>query len=135
MKYLLDTNACIVLLRNRKSNISNKVIAQPSGTIAVCTIVEAELYLGVYRSTRMQQNVALVSQFIAKFPNLPFDQNAANIAGQIGASLAAKGTPIGPYDLLIAAIALSHKLTLITHNVREFGRVNGLKYEDWEASS
>jgi tRNA(fMet)-specific endonuclease VapC len=135
MTYLLDTNACIAVMRNLNQNLSTRVLAQPSGTIAVCTIVEAELYLGAYRSARMQQNLPLVRQFVRQFPNISFDQQAADIAGQVGATLAGQGTPIGPYDLLIAAIAIAHNLTLVTHNVREFGRVNGLSFEDWESAS
>jgi tRNA(fMet)-specific endonuclease VapC len=135
MNYLLDTNACIAIMRNTSPKLSSKVLAQPPGTMAICTIVEAELYLGAYRSARMQQNLPLVRQFVQQFPNLSFDQRAADIAGQVGAALATQGSPIGPYDLLIAAIALAHHLTLVTHNVREFGRVSGLTYEDWEAGS
>lgn len=80
----------------------------------------------------MQKNIALVKQFIGQFVTIPFDQQAAHIAGQVGALLASQGTPIGPYDLLIAALALAHNLTVVTHNVKEFGRVKGLPIVDWE---
>lgn len=133
MIYLLDTNVCVALLRNLNPHLKSKVLAQPTGTIAVCTIVQAELMLGAFRSAQVQQNLALVNQFVSQFPSLPFDQDAAYMAGHIGASLAIQGTPIGPYDLLIAAIALSQNLTVVTHNVHEFQRVNGLMVEDWEA--
>jgi tRNA(fMet)-specific endonuclease VapC len=132
MRYLLDTNVCVTLLRNRNPLLTHKVLAQPAGSLALCTIVEAELYLGAYRSAQVQKNIALVNQFTGQFVTIPFDQQAAHIAGQVGALLANQGTPIGPYDLLIAAIALAHNLTVVTHNVKEFGRVNGLSIVDWE---
>jgi tRNA(fMet)-specific endonuclease VapC len=135
MTYLLDTNVCVTLLRHRHPSLSHTVLSQPSGSLVLCAIVEAELYLGAYRSARVPQNLALVSQFVRQFPFLPFDQEAAHLAGQVGATLAAQGTPIGPYDLLIAAVALAHHLTLVTHNGREFGRVAGLQFEDWESDS
>jgi tRNA(fMet)-specific endonuclease VapC len=75
-----------------------------------------------------------LASFLTNFVSLPLDDHAAEIAATIRADLAAKGTPIGPYDVLIAAIALANDLTLVTHNTREFGRVAGLKMEDWELS-
>lgn len=78
-------------------------------------------------------NLALLRQFCGQFALLLLDDRAAERAGHIRADLARKGTPIGPYDLLIAAIALTHNATLVTHNVREFSRVVGLQYVDWQA--
>ena len=79
------------------------------------------------RTLRVQQ------RFLAQFVSLPFDDQASMIHGRIRAQLASAGTPIGPYDLQIAAIALGNNLTLVTHNIREFRRVEGLGCEDWEA--
>jgi tRNA(fMet)-specific endonuclease VapC len=94
--------------------------------------VKSELYYGAYKSTRRDRNLANLNRFFSQFISLPFDDNAASIAGQVRAQLDVAGTPIGSNDLLIAAIALSNDLTLVTHNTREFARINGLKYEDWE---
>lgn len=93
-----------------------------------------ELYYGAYRSLRREQNMALLEPFFNQFTILLLDPEAARIAGKIRSDLAALGTPIGPYDLQIAAIALANDLTVVTHNVREFSRVVGLRIEDWEGS-
>ena len=95
-------------------------------------MVKAELYYGAYWSAQSDSNLALLDQFCARFVSLPFDDDAAIVYGRIRADLRSKGTPIGPNDLMIAAIALVHDATLVTHNVKEFARVNGLSLEDWE---
>ncbi|KPV54317.1 twitching motility protein PilT [Kouleothrix aurantiaca] len=132
MMYLLDSNTCIAFLRSRTSPVKEALARIQASDIALCSIVVAELYEGAYRSAQQQNNLAKVGQFVAQFIVLPFDTIAAQIAGQQGARLAALGTPIGPHDLQIAAIALEHDLTLVTHNVREFSRINGLRIEDWQ---
>jgi tRNA(fMet)-specific endonuclease VapC len=91
-----------------------------------------ELYYGAYRSTQTERNLAILERFFSQFAVLPLDPAAARVAGRIRAELLASGTPIGPNDFQIAAIALTHNLTLVTHNTREFGRVSGLVIEDWE---
>ncbi len=100
--------------------------------MAICDIVQMELYYGAYRSSRQENNLTLLRDFFNEFISLPFDGRAAQICGQLRAQLAALGTPIGPYDLQIAAIALANNLILVTHNTREFSRVDGLQIEDWE---
>ncbi|MGQ4646409.1 PIN domain-containing protein [Lyngbya aestuarii] len=87
---------------------------------------------GAYRSANLERNLALLERFFSQFSSLPLDEQAARVAGQVRAQLAALGTPIGPYDVQIAAIALVNNLILVTHNTGEFGRVNGLQIEDWE---
>ena len=79
-----------------------------------------------------KKNLRLQAAFLAQFISLPFDDVAANLFGIIRSQLESQGTPIGSYDLQIAAIALAHNLTLVTHNSREFSRVEGLRWEDWE---
>jgi tRNA(fMet)-specific endonuclease VapC len=131
--YLLDSNVCIRLLNeSASSNMARKLAELTPDDIRLCSVVKSELYYGAYKSTRRDRNLANLNRFFSQFISLPFDDNAAAIAGQIRAQLDVAGTPIGSNDLLIAAIALSNDLTLVTHNTREFGRINGLKYEDWE---
>jgi tRNA(fMet)-specific endonuclease VapC len=132
MIYLLDSNACITFLRNRPSPVLRRIQQTQIQDMTLCSIVVAELYEGAYRSAQQAENLNKVISFTQSFTVLPFDTAAAEIAGQHGASLAAKGLSIGPHDLQIAAIALAHDLTLVTHNTREFSRVDGLLIEDWE---
>lgn len=95
-------------------------------------MVIAELEYGARRSADPNRNIAKVHAFCSGFDSLPFDDQAAAAYGLIKADLFARGVPIGPNDLVIAAIALSNGLTLITHNVSEFSRVSGLTIEDWQ---
>ena len=133
MIYLLDTNTCIGYLTRRSSPIVDKLAELSSPDIALCDIVKAELYYGAYKSTRLEANLALFKEFFNLFVSLPFDSWAASVHGRIRARLTVLGTPIGPLDLQIAAIALANNLTLVTHNTREFNRVEELRIEDWEA--
>lgn len=131
--YLLDSNVCIRLLNeSASSNMARKLAELTPDDIRLCSVVKSELYYGAYKSTKRDRNLANLNRFFSQFISLPFDDNAAAIAGQVRAQLDLAGTPIGSNDLLIGAIALSNDLTLVTHNTREFGRINGLKYEDWE---
>lgn len=132
MIYLLDTNACIVYLNRPLSNVRQRLTTIPPHNIAVCSVVKAELFYGAMRSNNPSKSLAGQGKFIQLFVSLPFDDAAASIFGRIRAELDAVGTPIGPYDVQIAAIAMANNLILVTHNVKEFSRVNGLKFEDWE---
>lgn len=132
LEFLLDTNACINYLNFPGSKISQKIMATPVNKIAVCSIVKAELFYGSKKSKNPILNLAKQMKFLNQFQSLPFDDSAALIYGEIRAELTGKGTPIGPYDLQIAAIALANDLTLVTHNTKEFGRIKNLKIEDWE---
>lgn len=132
MTYLLDTNTCIRFLNPRRSAVPNHLAAVSREAVAICQIVKAELYYGAYKSARRDENLALLAKFFSQFVSLPFDDAAAEAYGRLRAELARRGTPIGPNDLMIAAIALAHDLILITHNTSEFGRVPGLRLEDWE---
>lgn len=135
MIYLLDTNACIQYLVRRSSPVAARMATIPRQEVVLCDVVKAELYYGAYKSSRQSDNLDLFEEFFDEFLSLPFDGKAAKIYGEVRASLERKGTPIGSYDLQIAAIALTHNLTLVTHNIREFGRVDGLRIEDWEAEN
>lgn len=98
----------------------------------ICSIVSAELFYGAYKSHRRVPSILSIENFLAGYPNLDFDAAAARIFGELRADLERKGTPIGPYDLQIVAIALSNHLTLVTHNTAEFSRVPNLLWEDRE---
>ncbi|BAY29297.1 PIN domain protein [Nostoc carneum NIES-2107] len=132
MRYLLDTNACIVYLNRPMSGVRQRLGSLSPSDIAVCSVVKAELFYGAMRSNNPTRTLALLEAFLDNFESLPFDDQAARIFGTIRAELGTLGTPIGPYDLQIAAIAVVNNLTLVTHNIREFSRVSGLAIEDWE---
>jgi tRNA(fMet)-specific endonuclease VapC len=135
MKYLLDTNVCIVYLKGRNLNLKLRLDAVPIEEIAVCSVVKAELCYGAMKSANSERNFSLQQAFLNQFVSLPFDDLAATMFGTVRAQLEVRGTPIGAYDLQIAAIAISNNLTLITHNTREFERVDGLQIEDWEVGA
>jgi len=132
MIYLLDTNVCIHLLNQRLPTVIERFCQHSPIDIALCSVVKAELLYGAQRSQRRETNLQLLKGFFAPLQSLPFDDAAAEHYGQIRADLLAQGQPIGPNDFLIAAIARSHEATLVTHNIGEFGRVAGLRMEDWE---
>jgi tRNA(fMet)-specific endonuclease VapC len=132
MRYLLDTNVCIVYLKGRNLNLKQKLEVITISDMVVCSVVKAELFYGAMKSVNPERNAVFQKEFLEQFASLPFDDLAAKAFGNIRAQLEARGTPIGAYDLQIAAIALANNLTLITHNTREFHRVDGLQVEDWE---
>ncbi len=132
MRYLLDTNVCIVYLKGKNLNLKQKLEVITVSDMVVCSVVKAELFYGAMKSANPERNAAFQKEFLGQFASLPFDDLAAKAFGNIRAQLEARGTPIGAYDLQIAAIALANNLTLITHNTREFNRVAGLQVEDWE---
>jgi tRNA(fMet)-specific endonuclease VapC len=129
--FLLDTSTCIAYIRQNNVHVLNQMQARQPNDLRLCSVVVAELYFGAFKSKQPSKNFALLATFLPVFLSLPFDDQAAKVYGQIRADLEAKGTPIGPNDLIIAAIALSNDLTLVTHNTAEFGRVPGLKLTDW----
>jgi tRNA(fMet)-specific endonuclease VapC len=133
MRYLLDANAIIALLNDTTSPIAKRVRRHAPRDFGVSAVVVHELYYGAFRSQRVEQNVARVDAL--RFSVLEFDEEDARQAGRIRAHLASKGTPIGPYDVLIAGQARARELTLVTHNTIEFQRVPGLKVEDWKGST
>lgn len=133
MKYLLDSNTCIVYLRDPiHSSVAQRFGATQPGDAVVCSVVRAELMYGALHSGQRQANLSRLHRFLAGLVSLPFDDASADAYGSIREDLATKGIPIGPNDLLIAAIAVANNLVLITHNTGEFGRVQGLQLEDWQ---
>ena len=131
MKYLLDTNICIYLIKKKPSSVLTKFDEHAIGDIGISTISLAELSYGVQKSSRRDQNQEALLQFLAPLIIAEFDTEAAFAYGQIRADLEAQGKSIGSLDTLIAGHALSLGVTIITNNEREFSRVLGLKVENW----
>jgi tRNA(fMet)-specific endonuclease VapC len=132
LTYLLDSNVCIRLINNSSPAVTTRLASQQPEDILISTITQLELYYGAYRSAQQERNLEILQRFFSQFNIIPLDPEAARIAGKIRAELAASGTPIGPYDVQIAAIAMANNLIVVTHNTKEFSRVNGLQIEDWE---
>ena len=132
MAYLLDTNACIQILNSQMSPVTRRALMIPPTEIFICTVAYSELYFGAYKSQRVERNISHLEGLLHEFCDLDFDRKAAQVAGRIRAGLAAQGQTIGAYDTLIAAVAIANDLVLVTHNVREFDRVEGLSLEDWQ---
>lgn len=130
--WLLDTNAWIAYLEREPNPVKTHIASVPETQILICDVVKAELLYGAYKSSRTTQNLTKLELLFSLVKSLPFNGKAANEFGKIRADLAKNGTPIGPYDLQIAAIARAYNLTLVTHNTREFSRVPNLVIEDWE---
>ena len=131
--WLLDTNAWIAYLHPEPNPVKTHIAQHAESRILLCDVVKAELLYGAFKSSRMQQNLAKLNQLFSLVKSLPFDGRSALEFGEIRAHLSGQGTPIGPYDLQIAAIARANDLVLVTHNTREFSRVPFLKLEDWES--
>jgi tRNA(fMet)-specific endonuclease VapC len=131
MRYLLDTNTCIELIRKRSPYVINNVTKHPITDIALSTITIAELQYGVQKSNTITQNQQALNQFLLPFIFLDFDYAATQSYGNLRRYLEAQGTPIGSLDLLLAAQALAHHLIMVTNNVKEFQRVPNLQIEDW----
>jgi tRNA(fMet)-specific endonuclease VapC len=132
MTYLLDANTCIKFLNGQSDSVRHRFESISASDLALCSIVKAELFYGAMKSGRPQANQEKLLRFFDRFISLPFDDPAAEIYGVVRSQLERKGKPIGPNDLLIASIALSTQRTLVTHNLGEFRRVEGLVLEDWE---
>lgn len=133
---LLDTNAVIAAMKGGPGPLVERFDRElPRGTLALSTVVLYELHFGVANSARRTENATRLAAFLdAPFAMLPFDAEDAEDAAMIRADLKRAGTPIGPYDLLIAAQARRRDALLVTANLGEFGRVPGLRTEDWTAA-
>ncbi|WP_321163782.1 MULTISPECIES: type II toxin-antitoxin system tRNA(fMet)-specific endonuclease VapC [unclassified Sphingomonas] len=127
---MLDTNLCIRVLRDRPQTIRERFNAEADG-LCISSIVLFELLYGAAKSARPIENRSEVERFASRLDVLPFDDDAAAHAGDIRAVLARQGRMIGSYDLLIAGHARSRGLVVVTGNLGEFERVEGLRCEDW----
>ena len=130
MKYMLDTNMCIYAQKNNP-NVIAKIKQNFQQGLAISSITLAELEYGVQARANIEKNAVSLLKFLSIVDVLPFDSGAAVEYGKICADLRKKGTPIGTMDMLIAAHARAENLIVVTHNTREFERVEGLQLEDW----
>jgi tRNA(fMet)-specific endonuclease VapC len=133
LKYLLDTNACVCHLRCvARDDLSTRLASIDRHQVAISTITQGELLFGARRSQRVDDNLAVVRTFFQRVRAISFDPIAAERYGEIRCELTNRGQLIGANDMMIASIAVTHGLIVVTHNVAEFRRVPGLVIEDWE---
>ena len=133
MKYLLDTNICIFIIKRRPTKVLRRFQLYSPDDIAVSSVTLAELRYGADKSTRNAQAHEALNEFLAPLSVVDFDRVAAAQYGKIRTDLERRGTPIGPLDIMIAAHALSLEVTVVTNNVSEYSRVAMLTIEDWAA--
>ncbi len=131
MRYLLDTNICIYMIKRQPPRVIERLREQQVGDVGISSITVAELLYGVEKSQRHEQNRAALESFLLPLLVAEFDTRAAAAYGAARATLERNGTPIGSLDTLIAGHALGLDATLVTHNTAKFRRVPGLRIEDW----
>lgn len=131
MHYLLDTNICIYLIKKRPQEAFAQFRQHSPQDVAISTITLFELEYGVQKSQSRQRSQDALARFLLPLNLVDVDRSAAMDAAVIRAELEKKGLPIGPYDLLIAGLARSQSMTLVTNNTKEFERIDGLRLENW----
>ncbi len=131
MKYMLDTNICIYIIKEKPKKVISKFQALDIGDVCISAITFAELQYGVEKSKYPERNRVALSGFLALIEILPFSEQASSEYGRIRANLERQGNIIGPHDLMIGAHALSEKLILVTNNTKEFKRISNLSLENW----
>jgi tRNA(fMet)-specific endonuclease VapC len=131
MKYLLDTNICIYIIKKKPEKVFKKFRSISFGSIGISSITLAELQYGVMKSSNPGKNQEALERFITPLQIFDFGFDQAFVYGKIRAELERKGTPIGPLDTLIASHAVSLDLILVTNNMREFKRIPDLQLENW----
>ena len=129
-KYMLDTNICIYTIKNRPSQVRD-AFTRHQDQLCVSTVTAMELIFGAEKSAAPEKNLAVIEAFLARLALLDYDLHAAEHTGQLRAELQKLGTPIGPYDQMIAGHARSLGLIVVTNNEREFEHVSGLRMENW----
>ncbi len=129
--YMLDTNICIFAIKHKPDSVLLRLQQHKPEEICISAVTYAELCHGVEKSQAKTRNRLALILFLSSIDILPFDERAAEEYGKVRAQLELKGTPIGPLDTMIAAHAKSLDMTVVTNNVREFARVEGLSVEDW----
>jgi len=133
MRYLLDTNICIYIAKRKPPHAHARLQQMRPGDVGMSVVTYFELIYGEWKSEATEANLAKIEQLRGLIPVQPLGAEAARAYGQLRSQLEKKGVPIGAYDLLIAAHALSLGLILVTNNIREFSRVASLRMENWAA--
>lgn len=133
MRYLLDTDICIYAAKRKPPQVETRLRRLQPGDIGMSIVTYCELVYGAFKSQASEANLGKIEQLCHLVPVLPLEMDAAGNFGRIRSELEEAGTPIGAYDLMIGAHALSLGLILVTNNVREFSRVKGLRLENWAA--
>lgn len=131
MRYLLDTNICIYLIKKHPREVLIHFKKHSPRDVGISIITVFELDYGVNKSRFQKHSREALDKFLMPLNILSLDRSSAREAAEIRVELEAKGRPIGPYDLLIAGIARSRNLIVVTNNAKEFGRVKGLSHENW----
>ena len=131
MRYLLDTNICVYLIKQRPKEVLERFMQLSPKDVAISVITLFELQYGVEKSRYKQRSEEALAKFLLPLNIIDFDRSSAMEAASIRAQLEEEGTPIGAYDLLIAGLARSRDMTLVTNNTKEFERIAGLKVENW----
>ena len=131
MRYMLDTNICIYVIKHKPETVFQKLQNINPEDVCISSVTYAELVHGVEKSAAVEKNRLALSMLLANMEILDFDVDAADCYGKIRAALEKKGTPIGPLDMMIAAHAQSLGYTVVTNNVKEFSRVSALRIENW----
>ena len=131
MKYLLDTNICIYIIKKKPEHVLKKFSRMRKAEMYLSSITIAELIYGVEKSQCKDRNMDALDGFSAPFDCVQFCHESAKIFGQLRAELEKKGTMIGVFDLQIASIAIANDMTLVTNNEKEYARVSGIKIENW----
>ena len=133
MKYMLDSDTIIYYLNGDKQ-LAERIAKIPSGKLCTSAINQAELFYGAYNSKHFRANLDLLKRFLTFVEVLAFDEESANMYGKIKAILSKNGELIADMDLCIAAVAMAHKMTLVSNNTRHFEKVSGLKLENWRGA-
>jgi len=131
MRYMLDTNICIYVIKHKPEKVFQKLQNINPEDVCISSVTYAELVHGVEKSAAVEKNRLALSMLLANMEILDFDVEAGNYYGKIRADLEKKGTPIGPLDMMIAGHAQSLGYTVVTNNMKEFSRVSALKIENW----
>jgi tRNA(fMet)-specific endonuclease VapC len=131
MRYLLDTNICIYIIKQQPEKVFRRFRRIAVGQVGISSITWSELYCGVKKSRKVEQNEAALRQFVAPLEILPYPEEAAAVYGEIRAHLETTGQAIGPLDTFIAAHARCLDLILVSNNLGEFRRVPHLKTANW----
>jgi tRNA(fMet)-specific endonuclease VapC len=134
MKWMLDTDTCIAIIKGQPASVLKKLRGKSVGQVGISSITLGELAFGAAKSSRREQAQVALEEFLLALEVASFDNDAAASYGNLRALLEKHGTPIGPLDTLIGAHAAALDVTLVTHNTREFRRIDSLRVEDWSGS-